>query len=143
MRMHGSRALPLAGRFGVQALWLYGHEARGADVSPDANAIQMQVREGCAESRCRCGQGEPSPGAGVGGVSPVPAQDVGTAHGTDAADVALTPSRRIDGHENRTEKCQSHPCTPHAPNPDPAHPTRSVWVQTCACSVCVAVERAD
>ena len=28
----------------------------------------------CARSRCRCGRGEPSPGADVGGVSPVPVQ---------------------------------------------------------------------
>ena len=33
----------------------------------------------CAQSRCRCGRGEPSPGADVGGVRPVPGADVAAA----------------------------------------------------------------
>ena len=34
----------------------------------------VQMWQGRGQSRCRCGGGEPSPGADVGGVSPVPVQ---------------------------------------------------------------------
>jgi hypothetical protein len=37
-------------------------------------AVQSDVAGARAQSRRRCGRGEPSPGADVGGVSPVPAQ---------------------------------------------------------------------
>jgi hypothetical protein len=36
--------------------------------------VPVQMWEGWAESRCRCGRGGPSPGADVGGVGPVPVQ---------------------------------------------------------------------
>jgi hypothetical protein len=41
-----------------------------AGVSP----VPVQMRQGCAQSRCRCGQGAPGPGADVGRVRPVPVQ---------------------------------------------------------------------
>ena len=36
--------------------------------------VPVQMWQGRAQSRCRCGRGEPSPGADVAGVSPVPVQ---------------------------------------------------------------------
>jgi hypothetical protein len=39
-----------------------------------ARVVPAQMWEGRAQSRRRCGRGEPSPGADVGGASPVPAQ---------------------------------------------------------------------
>ena len=36
--------------------------------------VPVQMWEGWAQSRCRCGRGGPSPGAHVGGVGPVPVQ---------------------------------------------------------------------
>ncbi len=49
---------------------------RGRGVRPVP--VQMQqgadAAGGCAQSRCRCGRSEPSPGADVEGVSPVPVQ---------------------------------------------------------------------
>jgi hypothetical protein len=45
----------------------------GADVA-GASPIPSQVRDGCAQSRCRCGRGEPNPVAGAGRVRPVPVQ---------------------------------------------------------------------
>jgi hypothetical protein len=38
-----------------------------------ASPVPVLMWEGRAQSRCRCGRGEPSPGADEGGVSPVPA----------------------------------------------------------------------
>ena len=37
-------------------------------------AVPVQMWQRSAQSRCRCGGGEPSPGADVAGVSPVPVQ---------------------------------------------------------------------
>jgi hypothetical protein len=50
-----------------------------AQVSPGADVggvgpVPVQMWEGWAQSRRRCGRGEPSPGADVAGVSPVPMQ---------------------------------------------------------------------
>jgi hypothetical protein len=36
--------------------------------------VPVQMWQGRALSRCRCGRGGPCPGADVGGVSPVPVQ---------------------------------------------------------------------
>ena len=45
----------------------------GADVA-GVSPVPAQMWPGRAQSRCRCGRGEPSLGADVAGVSPVPAQ---------------------------------------------------------------------
>ncbi len=45
----------------------------GTDVA-GVGPVPAQMWQGWAQSRRRCGRGEPSPGADVEGVSPVPAQ---------------------------------------------------------------------
>jgi hypothetical protein len=39
-----------------------------------ASPVPVQMWQGRAQSRCRCGRGEPGPGADAAGVSPVPVQ---------------------------------------------------------------------
>ena len=51
------------------------HCSESSDL-PDAalHRLQPQLRAPEGQSRCRCGRGEPGPGADVAGVSPVPVQ---------------------------------------------------------------------
>ena len=53
-------------------------QERVADVVDDTRFVELQVEPAAgpnlAQSRRRCGSSEPSPGADVAGVSPVPAQ---------------------------------------------------------------------
>ena len=50
-----------------------GEPSSGADVA-GASPVPVQMWQGFARSRCRCGRGEPGPDADVAGVSPVPVQ---------------------------------------------------------------------
>ena len=49
----------------------------GADVAA-ASPVLVQMLEGRAQSRCRCGRGEPSPGADVGRGEPSPRSRTGS-----------------------------------------------------------------
>jgi hypothetical protein len=50
--------------------------------------VPVQMWQRCVRSRRRCGRGEPSPSADVGGVRLVPAQIVGRGEPSPGADVA-------------------------------------------------------
>jgi hypothetical protein len=45
-----------------------------AKLGMNVRPVPVQMWQGCAQSRCRCGRGEPSPGADVAATSPVPVQ---------------------------------------------------------------------
>ena len=62
----------------MRRLIAFGADANAADdagytplLHVSLRATLARARHWCAQSRCRCGRGEPSPGADVAGVSPV------------------------------------------------------------------------
>ena len=78
--------------------WLPCHHPRSTRAAPSqesARPVAMWQRS--AQSRCRCGRGEPSAGAEVGGVSRVPGADWGGAEASPAADAAAMTSIRHGG----------------------------------------------
>ena len=93
LRVRAPRALqPWLGRHaGARRRSTFGDSAR-VQVRP----VPVQMWPGRAQSWCRCGQGVPSPGADVAGVSPVPGADADVPMGRARPTVCalLAASRR-------------------------------------------------
>ena len=97
-------------------------QMRQAHVSP----VPGQMREGRAQSRCKCGRGEPSPGADLSGVSPPAASAAKIGHAAAAAHPEM--QRAVaDGPHNIGKK--------HAPETDGVEPAQ-LLLQSCNSDHC-------
>jgi hypothetical protein len=67
----------LAQRWCAEERAINGRGCPGADSVGGVSPVPVQMWAGRAQSRRRCGKGEPSPGADVVGMSPCPGADVG------------------------------------------------------------------
>ena len=74
---HGRRRWVVVARDELRAHFAAQKDEGEGEARPEGRRALLRRRcaqGGCAESRCRCGGGEPSPGADVAGASPVPVQ---------------------------------------------------------------------